>query len=212
MKKKIFYVFLFLYTAVFSIAQDANDKITHRDDRSYLYNIDRSALEIQPAYRAALLAKTFKNVLNDACERSISINYMKYLQEKADKLRIKKQYEYAYQYYYDAALYYPQSLLLFKASEAKLMEILSRKNIYSIDILLLLDKYHLGIEFYQYEKDNDISVSISCFNKIKRQVTCFQDIYIKYQDDRGDIPIPKDEILHCKSPSLNIFQYEYVCE
>jgi hypothetical protein len=197
MIKKIFYViFLFISTSVYSIAQEVADNITI--NKNHIYSLDRDTEKIHPEYRAMLFSKTLENILNDPQEKSISIEYMTSLQKKANKSMKNGQYEQAYRYYYEAALYYPKVLLFFSAAQAKLMEVLARKYIYSVDVLFVLENYQLGIAFYQYEKEHNVSISMACFNEMQRQAKCLQDIYEKYKKDENNIEISKNEILYCK--------------
>ena len=116
MIKKIFYViFLFISTSVYSIAQEVADNITI--NKNHIYSLDRDTEKIHPEYRAMLFSKTLENILNDPQEKSISIEYMTSLQKKANKSMKNGQYEQAYRYYYEAALYYPKVLLFFSDAQ-----------------------------------------------------------------------------------------------
>ena len=194
--KICYFVFLFLSTSVCSMAQEIDNDIVVKN--VYTHSLDRDIEEIRPEYRAMLFSKTLENILNDPQEKSISIEYMTSLQKKANEFMKDGQYEQAYRYYYEAALYYPKVLLFFSAAQANLMEISRRKYICLMDVLFALENYQLGIAFYKYEKEHNLSISITCFNEMKRQMKCLQDIYEKYKKDKNNMEISKDEVLYCK--------------
>jgi hypothetical protein len=115
--------------------------------------------------------------------------------------------------YYEAALYYPTSILILKYAEIPLIAYIhTNDHLHNETLRYILKDYRFGLALYQYELENDKSLSRNCLEKIQQQINCLQHIYITYDNSYNDTFIPKDEILQCMLLGPNIFQYESYCK
>lgn len=202
----ILFFFLFLFFDSSLMAQE----LQNPDNSEHICGNYIDIPEMEPKNRAASFAQSMEERWKDVEEKRISIRYMQLLQQEADKHRQANNYMKAYIRYYDANLYYPKTLLIFKFSDMQLKQILTQQKICSKVLKYAVDDYKLGFEFYLLEKNK--SVSENCLEMIQQKTNCFQDLYKIYEETGHDVWISKDDILQCTHLAQDIFQYENYCE
>jgi hypothetical protein len=162
--------------------------------------------------RAACFAEYRDRYFNDLNEKHISLYYMQSLQQEADSYRKMNLYFKSMDRYNMAAIYYPRVLLFFKYAEVSLRDILNNDKILSESLRNALKDYRLALAFYQYEPENDKSISLNCLEKMQREINCLQEIYLDYANSNSDDVVSKDNIMQCLQLSPDIFQYENYCK
>lgn len=202
----ILFFLLFLFFDSSLMAQE----LQYPDNSEHICGNHIDIPEMDPKHRAASFAQSREERWKDVEEKRISIRYMKLLQQEADKHRQANNYMKAYIRYYDANLYSPKTLLIFKFADMRLKQILLQQKICSKVLKYAVDDYKLGFEFYLLEKNK--SVSENCLEMIQQKTNCFQDLYKIYEETGHDVWISKDDILQCTHLARDIFQYENYCE
>lgn len=197
----------------------ANGDVTK--DILYIIDLnDEQFDESEIAERVALFVQTIEeNKDQKVLQRHL--RFMNSLQAEADMCRInadngkaiaEQMYFKAQNRYYEAALYYPRSLLIFKYSEMQIRDILRYDEIPSTTLRKVLNDYQIGLELYKYEPENDKSLSMNCYHGMQQKINCYREKYLIYKNNEGSTIIPNDQILRCMYTGPDVFQYENYCQ
>jgi hypothetical protein len=205
----------FLYLSVYAprIATASDNATLELCQTEVLNDKNMNEHELEPSARAARFANSREKFWKNPDGKQQDFSSMMRLQQEADGYKKRKIYHKAARLYYEAAIYYPRTLLFFKSSEMMLQSILAHEDIYLESLRsVLYEDYQLALEFYQYEQENDKSVSQGCLGKMHLKVECLQGIYLIYNNTGNDVVIPKEDILQCMRMEPDIFHYENYCK
>jgi hypothetical protein len=215
--KKIYVLFLLLLLCLCGqspalVAASSFDNViqeTGHTEKLNLEQMDEQAAE----ERATLFAKRLEEN-KDPKTKQQNLRSMSSLRKEADRHMEKKRYHKAGNLYYEASLYYPSALLLFKYAELPLKtDYFSSKKMPLETLRYIIKEYRLGLALYKYEPRNDKSLSPGCLKKIQHKVDCLWSKYLAYKNDDGDdAEIPREDILRCLSLGPDVFTYESYCK